>query len=120
MKILLIEDDEMILDLYKERFYRSVGGKIILLIATSIIEARELFEVNKDIKIIIFDGCIKGPGKHPNTLSLVDDFRRTFNGHMISVSNRQDYRSMLFNAGCDYQCNKEDVCDLIVKFLYSE
>jgi len=109
--ILLVEDSCSTLELWKVCFEISnkKGVEIVLLIATSVDEAREKFWLHQHIiKAVVFDGCIDGPGEEPNSKILVSEFRRVFKGPMIAASNREDYRKILTDSGCDYECDEKD------------
>ncbi|MBI4149277.1 response regulator [Candidatus Woesearchaeota archaeon] len=101
-KVLIVEDEE---GLYLVMWRRTLGdAAVTLLSAPSIAEARQLFAANPDIAAIAVDACV--PGREPNTLSLVQEFRQTFHGPMIAISGNEDYRQQLIQAGCSHECSK--------------
>ncbi len=104
-KVLIIEDERPILDLLKEL----LSGVLEVVTAVSVEEAREKFAANPDIVAIAVDGSIEGfsaSSELPNTPVLVTEFRRTFTGPIIAISNRQEFQELLMAAGCDHQCEK--------------
>lgn len=119
MKILLIEDDKWIIEGLKECINLILEvHKPTILIATSIEEARQHFELHQnDLKLITFDGSIKGGGEQPNTKCLVSDFRKTYFGPMIACSSLEENRDILVKAGCDYSCSKDQLPQYIMKIF---
>lgn len=103
-KVLLVEDNQSMHDLWRRML---VGYEIELISAFTIEEAKKQFNDNPDIEAIVMDACV--PGSRPTTLRLVREFRRTFEGPMIAVSNLKSYRRKLIHAGCDYQSEKESL-----------
>lgn len=86
-KVLIVEDDETI-----QKMYRALlKDKVILLQAYSVEEGFSLFQKNPDVALIVVDGCL-GSGEL-NSLPLIRDLRRSFKGHMIAASGREDYRN---------------------------
>lgn len=117
-KILLIEDGEKILNCWKRWFEVLLKkDKLLLIFATSISEAREKFKLNPDVVLIVVDGCIEGSDERPNTQELVIEFRKTFTGPRVAQSGDEEYMEILQKAGCDYQCRKEDVPQMVVDIL---
>jgi len=118
MKILIIEDDDSIINLYKNQLSNHIHGeKIKYIFAKTTQESREKFYGNKDVSVIVVDGCILGSKERPNTTELVKEFRKSFSGHMIAASGRQDYRDLLVEAGCNDSHDKLEVHKKIAKLL---
>jgi DNA-binding NtrC family response regulator len=116
MKILMIEDDVSIFESLKmlmEMVFKDEN--LSILNAVSIDEARKQFELNTDIDIITFDGCVKGGGAEPNTLPLVEEFKKTFKGILIAASSR--YNEELLKAGCQHETMKSDIPQKIMQIL---
>ena len=127
-KILLIDDDERIIKMYKKMFEYSFENKEcpVLLTAPSVEKSRKLFNDNfKEIIAIVLDGKIEGPdapndntGTYPNSAVLVKEFRTVYAGPIIASSCHETSREILMREGCDHQCdNKAHVVDFIVKLL---
>lgn len=124
-KILLVEDDKHVLDLWADYFKTySEPNKLILVTATSLKEAEMQFKENQDVKAIIIDGRIIGPSgfapsatEGPNTLNLASEFRKTFSGPMIAVSGSEDTQEELVNAGCDEACQKHEAVLRVLDLL---
>jgi hypothetical protein len=43
--------------------------------------------------------------------------RKTFQGPMIAISSSKEYRDMLREAGCDYDCEKESLPATLIEIL---
>ncbi len=110
-KVLIVEDGE----LWQEQWKGWFDGKITLLKALSIDEARRLFGQNSDLSVIVMDACV--PGDWPNTQPIVTEFRKTFKGPMVATSGISDYRLTLIQAGCDYEASKLDVPQTVLRIL---
>jgi CheY-like chemotaxis protein len=104
-KVLIIEDDKPLL----ETMMAFLEGWLNVVSADSVDSAREVFAAHPDLDAIVMDGCIEGPGELPNSLVLVLEFRRTFKGPMIAVSNSDEYQDRLMEAGCDHKSYKGHV-----------
>lgn len=86
---------------YYEIWEKRLSPKVKLFFAPSIREAETQFANNPDgFDAIVMDACV--PGDTPNTLELVREFRKTFEGPMLANSNSLDYQAQLLEAGCDY------------------
>lgn len=112
-KLVLVVDDET------KRFDGwkiGLRGRVDVIFASSILEAREAFARHASkIAAIAMDACV--PGDSPNTLSIVRQFRETFNGPMVAISGSPNYRKQLMDAGCDYQSPKDEVPTKILEVL---
>lgn len=110
-KILIVEDlrhlHEMWIIMLKE--------KVQIISAFTIEEAREKFKDNPDITLITIDGCV--PGESFNTEPLVREFRKTFKGPIIAASRSLFFRTLLKEAGCDYECSKNELPKKILEIL---
>lgn len=119
--VLLIEDEKDIQRIWKGQFDRLLktrNEKICLLFATSIDEAAKQFNLHQnEIIAIVFDGCIEGPGKEPNTEILVKAFGTVFKGPMVATSGQPAFRKILLEAGCTHECYKEDAPKKVVELL---
>lgn len=118
-KILVVEDLWPVQDFLQ----RSLSTKVKFLSAFTIKEARALFAGNPDVKLIVMNACVpedaESPRPHaPNTPSLVKEFRQSFKGPMIAMSNVFEYQDMLMDAGCNYKRNdKVHLPEEILKIL---
>jgi len=121
-KVLIIEDDIYIAKMYREYFDQGIMAEMIIrLTASSIKEAREKFNENKDISVIVFDGVVVGPAdKLPNTSELVSEFKKSFRGTMIAASGIPAYDEVLVKAGCDFFCEKSQVVNCVWDVLCSK
>lgn len=112
-KLVLVVDDET------KRFDGwkiGLKGRVDVIFASSILGAREEFARHASkIAAIAMDACV--PGDSPNTLSLVRQFRETFNGPMVAISGSPSYREQLMDAGCDYQSPKDEMPTKILEVL---
>lgn len=110
-KILIIEDYSSQIVIYK----RQMKSDFDLLFATTHQEALKLFSENSDIELIVMDACLKG--ETPDTILLVTHFRMSFTKTIIATSSNIEYRQYLVNAGCDLECDKNDVAKVVRKIL---
>lgn len=113
-KILIIEDLTDMQTLFKEE----LGNVCSVLSAFSLSEAEDLFTNHgHELSAIAVDACV--PGTTPTTPPLVKKMRETFQGPMIAISSSKEYREMLREAGCNYDCEKEALPNLLQKILAS-
>ena len=110
-KVLLVEDDRFMHEWLSDK----LNGKVELISAFSIEEAEQQFAANPDIAAIVMDACV--PGNRPTTPPLVRKFRETFTGPMIAASTISAYKQMLIGAGCDHECEKENVPAKVLQVL---
>ena len=96
-KILFVEDEYH----FQRKWNEVLGGKALILHATSISKAEELFESNPDVAAIVMDGCVDGGVI--DTIPLVKKIRETFSGPIVAASSSTTYTNMLVEAGCDYR-----------------
>lgn len=96
-KVLIVEDHRML----QAHFARELVGRVTLLQAHTVKEARQLFAEHPDIRVIVLDGCLcRRMGREPDTLPLIGEFRQIFGGAMIAMSNDAKFRKMMLVAGC--------------------
>lgn len=103
-KVLIVEDLWPVQKFLQE----CLTTKVRVLSAFTIKEARGLFTSNPDLKLIVMDACVpedaESPRSYaPNTPLLVREFRQSFKGPMIAMSNVAEYQTMLIDAGCNYK-----------------
>lgn len=111
-KILLVEDMEVVHDYVKE----ALTGKVEITSAFTIQEAEDLFQKNSDFDAIIVDVCVSG--EELNTLPMVHELRKKYNGLMIVISKYGDYQKQLVDAGCDDRCkNKRQLPEFLTELL---
>ena len=101
-KILIVEDDETVQLAWKGLLLATTLLEVIQ--AFSIEEAEKVFNENSDLSAIAVDACV--PGTEPNTIDMVRQFRKTFTGPMIAVSNWDNFNKILMSAGCNYKTEK--------------
>ena len=108
-KILFVEDNKMMTDLYKDL----LGDKFALVIAISIVEAEHAFKKHPDISVIVLDGFVfdNRDSKTPDTSTheLLKKFKETFKGVIIASSSDPVARKKMILLGCDHECEKWDV-----------
>jgi len=112
-KILVVEDN----DSWQSSWKRDLQ-EFQLLVADSIKEAKELFSQNSDIDLIVMDACV--PGDSPNTMDLVREIRKVYQGPILANSSIFEYRKTLMSAGCDKECHKFDVVKKVLEILSLE
>ena len=107
-KILVVEDDTYVQDVYR----RKLTANFDLLQATTLNEGERLFQENRDeIVLVVMDACV--PGGQPNSIPLVEEIRKSFDGPIIASSSDEDYRKILVHAGCSHEAPKYEVSKLI-------
>ncbi len=108
-KILVVEDDPKTHQLYQEE----LGGVAEIIIAISVPEAMEKFDVHyPGISIIVMDGQLPEDTRH-----LVKRIRAKFNGPMIAASDNVLLRMVLSAAGCNHVCAKHRVPQKVCEIL---
>ncbi len=110
-KILIVEDLELQNFIYREQMERYFE----LLFATTHQEALKLFSDNSDIELIVMDAYLEGDT--PDTIPLVTYFRKSFSKTIIATSSDIKYRKYLLSAGCDLECDKNEVAKVVRKIL---
>lgn len=111
-KILIIEDLADMQTLFKEE----LGHIFNVFSALSLEEAENVFtNYSHELSAIAVDACV--PGTTPTTPPLVKKMRETFQGPMIAISSSKEYRDMLREAGCNYDCEKEALPNLLQKLF---
>ncbi len=101
-KVLIVEDEEVLQDLWKEMLTRG-GCPIEIFSAFTLEEAREIFAENDEWDAIVVAGCIVG--FMFNTAGLVEFFRESFSGPIIAASSR--FNPELIEAGCNFRVDKK-------------
>lgn len=111
-KVLLVEDDPA----YREIIISDLKGKpLVILEAESIEKAEKLFAENPDVAAILMDACV--PGNHPTTLPLVEKIRETFQGPIIAISSKREYRQELKEVGASHSCDKYTAAHKLTEIL---
>lgn len=112
--ILSVEDDSNLQDLYEQILQDRIG----ILSAFTVEEGLQLFCEHPEIVIVVMDGNV--PCQTMTTVGLTKEIRRRgFTGPMIASSSDTVLSSALMKAGCDYQSQKFEVPDLIIRLLRS-
>ena len=110
-KKILIVDDEPASQVILSHRLVEMPDKVIVLRATSLAEAKRLFDDNPDIDLIAMDGCVPDPDaspherRIPNSMNLVRYMRQKYNGPIFGVSDQ--FNDRLRSAGCDNSCSKD-------------
>ena len=106
------------------RYKEKLGGKVILLQAHTLKEARDLFAQNiKDISVIVVGSYLKKnqddrPSKKLNTCDLVEDFcSKGFNDRIIAASDDKNICIRLIQSGCVYDSKMKAVPAVVLKQL---
>jgi DNA-binding response OmpR family regulator len=110
-KVLLVEDDRDI----HEMWHMMLTEEVVFVDAYSVEEAERLFAESSGLSAVVVDACV--PGNRPTTESLVRSIRSRFSGPIIGVSQRVEYRELLVGAGCQYQCDKEFLPEVLRTIL---
>ncbi len=110
-KVLIVED----LHFLQAEWTTILKDKVSIISAFTVKEAEEKFSNNPDIDLISMDGCV--PGEEINTQPLVRKFRKTFKGPIIAASRSSVFREFLKEAGCDYECTKNELPKKILEIL---
>jgi len=100
IKILLLEDSEAWLDLYR-RYLDLADVEVTIFSSPSIAGAKEIIAANPDMRIVVVDGNVVD-GKIDDTCAFVRELRTEgFAGHMIAASADISWRLSLVDAGCN-------------------
>ena len=113
MKILLVEDDQLLQLSWSD----ALRGRARIISALSIPEAEQRFLEHPDIAVIVMDACV--PGSIINTPPLVARLRANFFGPMIANSSHAPYCRELIQAGCDHECPKHLVIEKLHEVILS-
>lgn len=68
--------------------------------------ARAIFSGRKDFDVIVVDDCLSDSGRNIDTLDIIQEIRRGFDGHMIACCLNSENGEMLVKAGCDEYVSK--------------
>jgi len=112
-RVLIVEDNVALI-----RIWTMSLLKLEIVSATSITEAEEKFEnFGADFAAIVLDGSVlANPMSEYDdalTLELAIKFRKTYKGLMIAASSDPDIRERLMASGCNLQCDKQFVTDIL-------
>jgi CheY-like chemotaxis protein len=116
-KILVIDDDLTFQILFK----RQVESKIkdaMTVPAHNRAEAKEIFKQNPNPALIVMDGCLESTT--PDTISLVEEIRKTYKGPMIANSSDEVARHKLVQAGCSHYVPAKEKCFELVRLLFEK
>ena len=116
-KVLIIDDLKLFHQLTIDTLADELkAGKIQFLSAFTLEEGQKLFDANRsDIDLIAVDACV--PGDRPNSMELIRNIRKKFEGPIVAISSLSDYRELLMKAGCDYECKKTELFLEILEIL---
>lgn len=105
-KILIVEDEEALQNIWRDEVESALKGDVTVLQAFTMEEGDLLLEAHaSDIAVMAVDACV--PGKMINTIPLVRKARRLLGKRpIIAVSGNEDFQKELVAAGCDpeHQC----------------
>ncbi len=110
-KVLIVDDNEKFQDLCKNL----LSERYEVISALSIPQAQGMFAAYrfKGFHIIAVDGCV--PGTELNTTTLVKEIRQTFFRNMIAISSIPEFRKKLMEAGCNLECEKDNLVKLLLE-----
>ncbi len=87
--------------------------------AETLQEAQLAFHTNPDFFAILFDGILDKMGT--TTLALIAEIKKTFQGHMIAMSNNDRMRPKQMAAGCTHEVeDKSHTPKLVTDLAQSE
>jgi len=113
-KVLVVDSNKVL----REMWPRLFKGKYEIITASSVVEARQKFKDHSDIKAIVLGDL----DLSVNNLSLSDskvlsdlvvEFRETFEFRIITASTDPKLRRDLVSCGCDGECEKYALKDLL-------
>lgn len=111
-KILMVEDDRDVIRAWS----LWLRQESIMLVASTVEQASELFIQNPDICLIVMDGCLTG--FELETVDLIKKFRQTFAGPIVAASANRDYCLRMMEAGCSHDAGRKDkVPELVLSLL---
>ena len=110
-KVLIVDDSIQ----WQKIWGEMLGGKIEVISAYSIKEARGKFADNPDVDAIVMDACV--PGDEPTTPPLVIEFRKTYKGPIVAISSLPEYQKILMHVGCDHSADKNTMPEYLLNFL---
>ncbi|MDD5431231.1 MAG: response regulator [Candidatus Pacebacteria bacterium] len=105
--LLLVEDDRE----FAGELLECLGSLgIACHYAEDVAKARNIFGENPNISIILMDRDLKGGG---DTLVLTQEFLASRKVFIIAISNSEQGRKELVDAGCSCQCSKDKIFNLL-------
>jgi DNA-binding NtrC family response regulator len=96
-RVLIIEDDIPLSEAFRKRLTHN-GFEVVLARTKS--EAYKAFDANPDFFVMLVDGWMDGA---TDTCDLIREFRKTYKGHMIAMSGKDDTREHQVEAGCNHE-----------------
>lgn len=116
-KVLILEDGEMLVNLFKAQLHRE---PVELSIAATAAAARELFKREK-FDVIVLDGIAPSePGRGPSLVGPVvaKEFRdKGYKRPLVAISNNPDAQALMKRAGCSHLCERDRLHGLIRELL---
>ena len=108
IKILIIEDNRIVVLDYTHRLNNNLDIDFKILTAATLEKAKELYDQNKDdLSIIVMDHDL---GNGIDTVLLTQEFKKTFEGPMIANSSSLISNDKLIEAGCNQCSVSKDTC----------
>lgn len=116
-RVLLVEDEEVVVKLVKISLKRKGGEDIEILWANDLVKAKRMFQENEQsLNLVALDACV--PGTSINSLPFLDDLIKAgFAGPIIATSAIPKYRVALITAGATDSCPKEGIANKIKELL---
>lgn len=121
-KIMIVEDERLLLQAYREAL-KDLGVEILT--ASTLLEALELFEANRDVALIALDGCFpraEGESPYPDAGMKSSGEKFVLNidyaGPVIACSSDALISRRMVEAGATQACEKgRPLCVLIREIL---
>ena len=117
VKILLVDDSRMVQMILPALWASRWGDRVQVIGALTIEEARTQFASNSDLALIVMDARMEKGSKGPDTLDLVREFRKTFEGLIVAHSMDDKYNQPLVEAGCNRVAEEKFKLDSVLAEL---
>ncbi len=115
-KILLVEDDEQIIMMICDMLSTILPAVVV--IATSVAEARKAFTEQGPFDAILMDGAVKGG----TTYEFIQELRAelAFHGPIVAMSSNESGRQMQIDAGCSHRLDAKHNAGRFLQQLLAE
>ena len=112
-KIMIVEDNVDTLKALCNYFHR----RYEVVTARTVTEALGKFELHQGaFEMIALDASLETSGTI-DTLPLIPEFRKTYKGPLVAISNSDKHNVELVAAGCDYRCEKHELPTMTERIL---
>ncbi len=115
MKILILEDDEMV-----QRTFSRAFQKHELIQAYDLLQADIFFSPHsQSIDVVAVDGCVENTGKKFDTEPFIRQVIASgFKGPIIAISGSEDVREDMLRMGCSHECEKHELKQKLAELGY--